>query len=46
MFIRDKDKLIEYIKSQHENHLKKSFEEEYRILLKEAGIELDERYFL
>ena len=42
---RDKDKLIEYIKSQQEHHLKKTFEEEYRLLLKEAGIEIDERYF-
>jgi len=42
---RDKDKLIEYIKSQQEHHQKKTFEEEYRLLLKEAGIELDERYF-
>jgi putative transposase len=42
---RDKDKLIEYIKGQQEHHLKKTFEEEYRLLLKEAGIEIDERYF-
>ena len=42
---RDKDKLIEYIKSQQEHHQKLTFEEEYRILLKEAGIEIDERYF-
>ena len=42
---RDKDKLIEYIKSQQEHHQKMKFEEEYRILLKEAGIEIDERYF-
>jgi len=42
---RDKDKLIEYIKSQQEHHQKLTFEEEYRILLKEAGIEIDERFF-
>jgi len=42
---RDKDKLIKYIKGQQEHHKKKTFEEEYRILLMEAGIEIDERYF-
>jgi len=42
---RDKDKLIEYIKGQQEHHQIRTFEEEYRILLKEAGIEIDERYF-
>ena len=42
---RDKNKLIEYIKGQQEHHQSKTFEEEYRILLKEAGIEIDERYF-
>jgi putative transposase len=36
--------LIEYIKRQEEHHRKTTFEEEYRKLLAEAGIELDERY--
>jgi len=42
---KDKGKLIEYIKGQQQHHLKRTFEEEYRILLKEAGIEIDEKYF-
>jgi REP element-mobilizing transposase RayT len=42
---RDLDKLIEYIRSQGEHHRKRTFEEEYRILIKEAGLGIDERYF-
>jgi len=38
--------LIEYIKSQEQHHRKVKFEEEYRKLLIEAGIEFDERYLL
>jgi putative transposase len=41
----DVGRLIEYIKNQQEHHKKKSFEEEYRILLMESGIEIDERFF-
>ncbi|MGD0342534.1 MAG: transposase [Bacteroidales bacterium] len=37
--------LIDYIKGQQEHHRKKSFEEEYRNLLIESGIKIDERYF-
>ena len=40
----DKDRLIEYIKNQPEHHRKETFLEEYRRLLKEAGIEFDEKY--
>jgi len=40
----DKDRLIEYIKSQQEHHRKETFLDEYRRLLKEAGIEFDEKY--
>ncbi|MGH9453258.1 MAG: transposase, partial [Terriglobia bacterium] len=36
--------LIEYIKGQEEHHRKTTFQEEYRKLLVEAGIEFDERY--
>jgi REP element-mobilizing transposase RayT len=36
--------LIEYIKEQEQHHRKVKFEEEYRILLLEAGVEFDERY--
>jgi putative transposase len=41
----DVGRLIEYIKNQQEHHKKKSFEDEYRILLHESGIEIDERFF-
>jgi putative transposase len=41
----DVDKLIDYIITQQEHHRKVSFEDEYRRLLKEAGIEIDEKYF-
>ena len=36
--------LIEYIKGQEQHHRRMKFEEEYRKLLLEAGIEFDERY--
>lgn len=42
----DKEKLINYVKNQQEHHNKESFEEEYRRLLVENGVEIDERYFL
>jgi putative transposase len=42
---KDVGRLIEYIKNQQEHHKKKSFEEEYRILLMESGGEIDERNF-
>jgi len=41
----DMGSLIEYIKNQQEHHRKKTFEEEYRNLLLESGIKIDERYF-
>jgi REP element-mobilizing transposase RayT len=41
---RDKDKIISYIKSQKEHHRIENFEDEYRTLLREFGIEADERY--
>ncbi len=41
----DLDRLIEYIKNQQNHHKKVTFEEEYRIILLEAGITPDERYF-
>jgi REP element-mobilizing transposase RayT len=43
---RDINDLIEYVKRQEEHHRKTTFEEEYRKLLLEAGIEFDERYML
>jgi len=42
---KDINKIIDYIKNQREHHRKKSFEEEYRRLLMESGISIDERYF-
>lgn len=43
---KDKDKLIKYIQNQREHHLTKKFEEEYRKLINESGIIIDEKYFL
>ncbi len=44
--LNDKQMIIEYIKNQKEQHKTVSFEEEYRKLLIENGIDIDERYFL
>jgi len=41
----DLGRLIDYIKIQQEHHRKKTFEDEYRSLLLEFGIKIDERYF-
>jgi putative transposase len=41
---RDKDMIVNYIKRQKEHHKKVTFEEEYRALLTEHGIEWDEKY--
>ena len=41
-----KDSLIKYIKNQEIHHKKKTFKEEYIDLLKEHGIEFDEKYLL
>jgi len=38
-------RLIDYIKNQQEHHMKETFEEEFRRLLLESGIKIDERYF-
>jgi len=43
---KDKDKLIEYVKNQEEHHATKSYIEELIELLKEHGIEYDERYLI
>ncbi|HEY0976937.1 MAG TPA: IS200/IS605 family transposase [Flavobacteriales bacterium] len=43
-FYPDADRLIAYIDNQEEHHRKGSFEEEYRALLIESGLEFDERY--
>jgi putative transposase len=43
---RDKDLIVNYIKNQQEHHIKESFEDEYRKLLFEHGIKIEERFFL
>jgi putative transposase len=40
----DMDELIFYISNQKNHHTKKSFQEEYRKILKENDVEYDERY--
>lgn len=42
--LKDKDMIINYIKSQKEHHKKVSFEDELRALLIENGIEFEEKY--
>jgi REP element-mobilizing transposase RayT len=37
--------LIDYIKNQQEHHKKKTFEDEYRNLILQSGIKIDEKYF-
>ena len=44
--IKEKDRLIEYVKNQEAHHHKKTFKEEYVELLTEHGIEFDEKYLL
>ena len=44
--IKEKDRLIEYIKNQEEHHREKTFREEYIELLEEHGIEFNEKYLL
>ena len=39
----DKDRVIEYIKGQKEHHHKITFLDEYKALMKEYGIEFDEK---
>ena len=44
--IKDKDRLIEYVKKQKEHHKIQTFREEFIELLKEHGIVYDEKYLL
>jgi putative transposase len=44
--IREKDKIINYIKKQKEHHKKENFYDEFKRLLIENGIEFDEKYLL
>jgi REP element-mobilizing transposase RayT len=43
--LRDEPELVAYLKRQEEHHRKVSFEEEYKKLLLDAGVKIDERYF-
>jgi len=38
------DRVIAYIANQHEHHSKKTFQDEYRAMLKKYEVEFDERY--
>lgn len=42
--IREKDRLIEYVKNQEEHHKRKTFKEEFVDLLNEQGVEFNEKY--
>ncbi|MBW6498251.1 MAG: IS200/IS605 family transposase [Bacteroidales bacterium] len=42
--IKEKDRLIEYVKNQEDHHKVKSYKEEFIELLMEHGIEFDEKY--
>lgn len=42
--IREKEMIINYIKNQKEHHKHETFEDEYKRLLNEHGIEFDEKY--
>jgi REP element-mobilizing transposase RayT len=42
---KEKNTLINYIKTQQEHHKKESLDAELKRIFKELGIDLDERYF-
>lgn len=42
--VKEKDKVIDYIKNQKKHHKKENFEKEFRRLLEENEIEFDEKY--
>lgn len=44
--IKEKDRLIEYVKNQEEHHKKITFKKELRELLIEHDLEFDEKYLL
>jgi putative transposase len=44
--IREKDMIINYIKKQKEHHRTETFYDEYKRLLVENGVEVNEKYFL
>lgn len=44
--IREKDKIINYVKNQKEHHKTETFYDEYKRLLTENGVEFNEKYLL
>ena len=38
------DTLVQYVKAQQEHHRTRTFQEEYRELLRRHGVDFDERY--
>jgi putative transposase len=44
--IKEKDRLIEYVKNQEEHHRVRTFRDEFIELLDEHGIEFEEKYLL
>jgi putative transposase len=44
--IRDKDMIVNYIKKQREHHKAEEFSKEFRRLLDENQIEVDEQYYM
>ena len=43
---QEKDAVIDYIKNQREHHKAEAFIDEYRRLISENGIDVDERFFM
>ncbi|MBL7930541.1 MAG: IS200/IS605 family transposase [Bacteroidia bacterium] len=44
--MKEKDRLVEYVKNQESHHHKTSFMDEYRMFLNEHKIDFDEKYLL
>ena len=44
--IKEKEKLVSYVNRQEEHHRQITYKEEFIALLKEHGVEFDERYLL
>jgi putative transposase len=42
----EKDRLIEYVKNQEVHHMHKTYKEELIEILKDLGVDYDEKYFL
>ena len=44
--LREKDRVVNYIRNQKAHHKSQSFEAEYRRFVTEHGVEINEQYFL